>query len=557
MKKIFSIILSICLIISILVGCQNEQKVQQKDNGYIQDTSKEIDSIMTPIGTLPIVKEKITLTVATHTKSSEVDDFANNEFTKWLEEKTNIHIEWITADKGEYKSKLNLLIAGGDYPDIIMRSNFSIGEQVLYEEQGILTPLNDLIEKYAQNTKNIFEQYPDIKDVFTLSNGDIVALPLISDVYHTTMSQKMWVYKPWLDKLGLEVPTTTEEYYQMLKAFKEQDPNGNGIDDEIPLAGSTIKDMTLVGYLMNPFIYSPYDNKTPSSRLILQDGKVVAPYYEEEWKEGLKYIHKLYSEGLIAPESFVQNKNQMIQLGENPDVAILGSVPARFPLHFAHVGGESRRWLEYTTIPPLEGPGGQRIARYQPVVGEAAFHITSKCEYPEIAMRLADLLYDEEIMMRSIFGVPGVDWDKADEGQIAVTGEQAKYKLLRPKSEVPINSHWAQGSHSCRSGEFSLSWVMNEDNMLDKLLYEETLNNYEDYKAPHDMIFPEIYTTKEQSEEIVDIEMALEQFVNEMTINFIIGVSDIEKEWNGYLKELENIGIKRYLELYQQAYESK
>lgn len=72
----------------------------------------------------------------------------------------------------------------------------------------------------------------------TAPDGNIYALPSINDCYHCSMAQKMWIYKPWLDKLGLDVPTTTDELYTVLKAFKDKDPNGNGKADEVPLTGA-------------------------------------------------------------------------------------------------------------------------------------------------------------------------------------------------------------------------------------------------------------------------------------------------------------------------------
>ncbi len=76
------------------------------------------------------------------------------------------------------------------------------------------------------------------KDLITAPDGNIYALPQVNECYHCMYQQRMWIYKPWLDKLGLKMPTTTDEFYEVLKAFKTKDPNGNGKADEIPLSGS-------------------------------------------------------------------------------------------------------------------------------------------------------------------------------------------------------------------------------------------------------------------------------------------------------------------------------
>lgn len=131
------------------------------------------------------------------------------------------------------------MLASGDLPEIIIGCNIRLDQLQILANQGLLLPLDDYIEKYGVDSDQVYTAYPQIKDLITMLDGKIYGLPHVNDCYHCSMAQKMWVYQPWLDKLGLEVPTTTEEFYQMLKAFKEQDPNGNGEADEIPLSGTT------------------------------------------------------------------------------------------------------------------------------------------------------------------------------------------------------------------------------------------------------------------------------------------------------------------------------
>lgn len=150
----------------------------------------------------------------------------------------------------------------------------------------------------------------------TAIDGNIYALPEVNDCYHCSMSQKMWIYEPWLKKLGLEMPKTTDELYNVLKAFKENDPNGNGKKDEIPLS-ITQKSWrsTIDAFLMNSFIYNPVYGSS-SKHMFIKDGKLDVAFNKPEWREGLRYLNKLYKEGLIAPESFTQDENQLIQQGK-------------------------------------------------------------------------------------------------------------------------------------------------------------------------------------------------------------------------------------------------
>ncbi|UUZ87014.1 extracellular solute-binding protein [Paenibacillus sp. P26] len=134
--------------------------------------------------------------------------------------------------------KKKLLLASGDYPAVFLSGDLTQAEQIDYGKQGVLKPLNDLIDKYGVEIKKAFQQDPDLKKSITAPDGKIYALPHINECFHCWYSQKVWINTTWLKKLNLQMPTTTEEFYQVLKAFKTQDPNGNGKQDEIPLSGA-------------------------------------------------------------------------------------------------------------------------------------------------------------------------------------------------------------------------------------------------------------------------------------------------------------------------------
>ena len=112
----------------------------------------------------------------------------------------------------------------------------------------------------------------------------------------------------------------------MLIAFQTKDPNGNGKADEIPLSGVVSWHGSLADYLINPFVY--YQTVSSPSGYYLEDGSIKAPFVEDGWKEGLKYLNKLYAQGLIDPQAFTNTEDQAKALGESPDVAILGAMPS-------------------------------------------------------------------------------------------------------------------------------------------------------------------------------------------------------------------------------------
>lgn len=295
---------------------------------------------------LPLVEEKTTFRIL-QVQNHAVENYETNAFTQWLEEQTNVHIEWQTAPLDEAQATLSLRLASGDYPDIIMDFNPSPSVIQLYGSQGMFLPLNDLIEQHAPMTKLHWEEYPAARVASTAPDGNVYSLPAINDCYHCSMAAKLWINQEWLDTLGLEMPQTTEEYADVLRAFKDGDPNGNGEADEIPLSGSTdlwhgSPDM----FFMNSFIYHP-GNKL---RLIQDGGQVVPIYAQEAWREGIKYLAGLHAEGLLSADIFTNDRDQARALGNGRDgTAILGSAPGGwFGEFMTYTAGESGPWDAYT-----------------------------------------------------------------------------------------------------------------------------------------------------------------------------------------------------------------
>ncbi|MEM7035154.1 MAG: ABC transporter substrate-binding protein, partial [Chloroflexota bacterium] len=422
----------------------------------------------------------------------------------------------------------------------------------------LFLPLNDLIEEYGVETKKMFDASPNVRDLITAPDGNIYGMPHVNECYHCTLSQKLWINKIWLDNLGLEVPTTTEELYQVLKAFKEQDPNGNGIADEIPLAGAISGWNTNIdGFLMNPFIYSNHYNG--NNYLTLENGQIDAAFNKPEWKDGLKFLRRLAEEGLLSDQTFTQDGGQLKQMGENPDVAILGAAPHGSMTGFTQAYGESERWLTYISVPALEGPTGNRVAAHDPFrVSSGRFIITSAAANPEVAFRWADGFYDRETTLRSVFGARlGEDWRWADDGEIGINGLPAIWNRGETFGQVN-NFAWSQAGISYRPNELRLGEVAdNPERNLEVLLYDASKENYEPYQRPFDQLIPPLFFDEAQSLELADMSVGINDYVKEMVARFVTGEADIDAEWDDYLATLDSLGLARYIEIHQEAFDAK
>lgn len=537
------------MVAAALSACSPDRGSDSGDGGA-DGTKEEASGNMTPAGTFPIVKEKETIKVLV-AGNNLIEDFNTNAFTKWAEEQTNIHIEWDVAPAASLSEKLNLVLASGDYPDVIMNFGISPTQQLIYGQQGVFLPLNDLIEKYGVETKKLFERYPEIKRAISAPDGKIYALPRINENYHDLMNQKMWIYTPWLDKLGLKMPTTTDEFLEVLRAFKTRDPNGNGKADEIPLGGAKEASHQMIRFLMNAFIFN---NETTANRMLFtEDGKIDVNYNKPEWRQGLEYMNKLYAEGLIAPESFTQDRSQLKQMAEK-EVPILGAATANIIQDMTNIAGKWGRWKEYKTVPPLKGPGGLQITPYNAYpFARGVFVITNKARNPEAALRWADAMYREDFTLRSVHGVPGVDWDQAAPGEIGVNGEPAKWKKLTPFGVVQ-NQHWYQSTTTLQDIALRGSLYTDPDKDAEGMLWEETRKNYDPYKAKPEDIVPPLFFTEQQATELADLEKTINDYVGQMTVRFITGHAEIGKQWDTYVSTLDNMGLKRMLQIYNDAY---
>ncbi len=526
---------------------------------------------------LPIVKpgNKVAFTLFLPL-STRCDNYKDNTFTRYLEEKTGLTLDFVTAPAADAKTKLNLLLNSGSYPDIVF-GLLSQTEMSMYGTQGIFIALDDLIKKYAgKQTFELFKQYPKAWDTVTGVDGKTYAMPQVNDCYHCRCGARMWSRMDWMETLGLKLPETTDDFYAILKAFKEKDPNKNGKADEIPLGGSNQAWTRPEKYILGAFL--PY-NANDSSAQIIVDGKFTVGYDKPEYREGLRYMHKLYADGMMLKETYTINDSSLRQIGENPGTPILGVFPGWGPENGTQKGAD--RWYDYNAFPALKGPKGARYAastgQYNGISG--AFFVTDKCKNPEAAVRLADFFYDFEVGMRWYLGEPGKQWEYTTKGQPALDGGEAVYKELVTYGAQPMNCSWDQQGISFRSARFRLSNLGTEAPEVRKHLfardsasnqrmkqlptYNEVMKYfvieqfYYPYRYSDDTVVPPLILETKKAAEMVDLKTGLDNYTQEMIARFVTGDVDLDKGWDNYIAELGKLGLARYLQLNQEAYDVK
>ncbi|MBB3111723.1 putative aldouronate transport system substrate-binding protein [Paenibacillus phyllosphaerae] len=487
-----------------------------------------------------------------------------SSFTLDLEQKYNVKFQWETYPYEGAKEKRQISIASGNYPDTYMLTayidQFSKSDVMRYGKQGIFLPLNELIDDYAPHIKAAFEQNETLRALNTAPDGRIYGLVSYSDCFHCSYPNKMWLNTDWLAKLGLEMPTTTEAFKQVLKAFKTQDPNGNGLRDEIPLSGSTEDfGVRIMPFLMNGFIYDDDRNY-----MRLSGGKVESVATTQQWREGLAYIRSLYEEGLIDPGAFTQSADAFRRLGDNSGDEILGAGAAMHPDIFVSGDNGSGRSRHYNTVPPLTGPyASYAVHNEGGIVPGAKFVITNKASREaQIALiRMVDYTYTTEGQIHAESGTEGIGWRKPEPGERALgEGTAPQVAFLSPEAgEAPNNTGWIGTGHFYMPRSYRESWVQGDD-IYAPNGYERRLQEATRLYAGHEPkeIFPYwmIWVDEQASPEASVLATNLKSYIDQSALQFITGQRSLDTGWERYVEELEQMGLSKYVGIMQKGYDA-
>ncbi|OON93846.1 MAG: hypothetical protein ATN31_05220 [Candidatus Epulonipiscioides saccharophilum] len=537
-------------IVGSLAGC-GEDSSDNRGAGGSED-------IYTEVGTYPIVKEGVDLSFTAFAPLlTNITTYAydTNLFTKHFQDLTGVEIEWVEVTSADRKQKFNVMMTGGDYTDVILEMSNTLSELSLYGSQGIFIPLNDLIEKYMPNLQSVLAKNPQVVDAWTATDGNMYALPKIVGSLNNQVGNKMWMNQVWLDNLGLEVPKTIDEFYNVLKAFKEQDANGNGDpNDEIPLTGSYkawAGDITM-------FIGNMFQPMSSSCKFLNldEDGKIFYAKATDEWKEALKFMNKLYNEGLFDDMYFSQTTDQLIKLASNPDAAVVGTTVGGSVTVFANTTNHER-WGQYTWVPPIEGPTGLISTAHTPDLGRAVLSITNKCEDPIAVVRMFDYMYTPEATFENEYGLEGSGrYRLAPEGTKNYVGGPAE--VINLSADAAKDVSWGGLGPSYHDEDWVLMFGVSDKpaEEVGFLLFTAG-QDYIDYAQDINTMVPSLAFDIDDSRILVDVETNLGMYIDQITADFITGKVDIEKGWADYLAMLDNIGMTEYIEIHQKVLDEK
>lgn len=513
------------------------------------NTASGTDETVSKVYDWPLVSEPTELTVFTKLLP-QVEDFDTNKTTKWYEEQTGVHINWIQVPSADFTTQLNLSYASDDWPDIYS-CELSTDQLLMMRNGGVIEPLDDLINNYAYWANQVFKDHPEYKDYLTAPDGHIYSLWYNDTGKHMYSTYKMFVKQAWLDKLGIKSPTTTAEFEEMLKAFRDQDMNGNGnTSDEIPYMSS------MSAWGGSPFYYLVYPFQLQSIRGVYKDdsGTWQLAGVQDGYKDAMAWIHSLYEQGLIAEETFTQDKAQfkaILNVGSEAET-VVGCFTAAYQ---GEVIDSTAATIpnDYQVVEPLTGPTGIKQAATN---GYGEFKprctITTACKNPKVAMQWLDYWLSKDGRIIQEYGVEqGVDYEIVN--QKSIYGDPTSYNRLFNLAALQ-NVVWYNHSTPRHDWEDVRYGAAAEDGSLDTLLYEAALV-YEPYHVLTGIPALSWNEDEADAEEFTTLKAEIDEYVKSNSAAFAIGRRSLD-EWDAYVKEIENMNLGRYLELVAKTYDS-
>lgn len=489
-----------------------------------------------------LVDEPTTLKFAVR-KSSAHGDFNEMPFVLKYEEQTGVHIEWEQIPSENYTEKKNLILASGDLPDAFFGEGLTDYDVMLYGQQGYLLPLDDLIEEHAPNIRAVFEKMPEARAASTMPDGHIYSLPYIEEMGIIYVQTIFYMNQTWLDNLGLEIPDTMDAYIEVLRAFRDNDANGNGdAGDEIPLTGVYANEQQ---GLFN--LFSAFGRPDNPMHIVVEDKEAVFTADKPEYRAAVETFHQMYQEKLIDPEFFTQNFNQMIAKGQSEDNVIGSMIVWR---DFQVVGGQ-RAADDFVAIEPLINSNGVRLwgRSNNSDVRKHAFSLTKDCVDPVLAIQWVDGLFDTMTSIEMNWGTFGDVQVLNDQGLYVTDYSKAAEEQGITANEVRFHNTPGGGTPCAIFGDAYGTIIQMETGGAGRKVILDTL--YAQY-VPSESYPSLINYTEEQLDAINNYANEINTYVNDTTAKWIVE-GGIEAEWDAFVAQLNAMGLADYMQVRQEA----
>ena len=532
----------LCCLLCLLLVCA---AVPSAIAGMADEPHASSNTLILPVNEkMPLTDELLEVSVLFPRSNGHPDDLNNSWYVNHLADKTGIRLNIIPVEESGWTEKKNLVLASGDYSEIFM-GGLTWDDALIYGEQGIFQPLEDLIDQYAPNVKKLLELYPEAAKTITM-NGHIYVLPTWSTPAREVINNdnRKTINTTWLANVGLESPHTLDELYAVLKAFKEQDANGNGdAGDEIPYCNRYDSDG--FEWILSAFGFV-------NLRHDVLDGKYVYVPAQENYRHYLEYMHKLYAEGLLDPDYFTMTAEEL-------QAKVAAGVVGSGITYATDYTTDLELKLQYSNVSPLTSEYNTTLCwpKYSVERTDAMLAITDKCEHPELVMQLLDYWYSEEGSFEVKGGpklgeIPG-DPDEGYEKLIAEDGT-VTYKQNFDREKYPSFFAFRKGN-----GLWVVPHVYTDE--LNELVIGADPDRARSHQESIDsgcygalrLGYPNAAFDTQETDALA-VYVMIDSYAEQMTAKFVTGEEEInDANWNAYLTMLDGMGLQDRNAIYQTA----
>ncbi len=531
MKKLIVLVMCAIMMLSVCAcGTNNNQ------NGPTVHSNPQV---LTEAGMYPILKEEyrdeITLKVMAANNAAINPDWSKNKFFIRMEELTSVKFDFEVYGDDMYQEKKGLALAtGNNLPDVFIKANFNNYDEVTYGGKT-LRGLNDLIDNYAPNIKKLLDDNPVIRKLITTTDGEIYSLPTmytnLPEGIEYNMRGFLWINEQWMTELGFSMPTTPEEFLNVMRAFKREKCT---IANSYPLV---IAGMAELYYLFNFFGLDLTQYWVQGQ----EDGKLLFGPKTDEFKRALAFIKTMVDEGLMNPNWSSMTPTDVSATGSSGDY--YGCFVSAAPQYVVGFG----KMYQYTTLDPISESGENGFWGALYPVQRGCFSITTACKYPELAIRWIDTIYDttKPYGLWAIIGAENEEWKWMDEDhtQWKSTVSDQEYATVMATTIIQTGDGMP---YAVDEGFWAKQKT--ETDLYTRPLRDKQMRSG---KA----LFPYVYFNSTELREISDLAADINSYITRYIANVISGEKNLDADWNTFT-EFRRLNLDRYLEILQGRYDA-
>lgn len=546
MKKGITLLLALIMLFALLSGCGDSEtnatptptttpgsSTQSPSNNETPDDGPDLSKETV----LPLVDEKFNMSAfwSYDTATTYFTDMNDRKITQYIEEITNIHMDYQIPAQGMENETFSLLITSNDWPDILWMNDIPItGGPDKWIDDGIILRLNELIDAYAPNYKAMRE-WSDVHMKETITDvGNIAGMRFVTSYPGEPPWTGLGIRQDWLDQVGLPAPVTIDDWYNALTAFKEQLGKPNSL--MLPPTGFYYSSEFVSAFGVGKSFYQ-------------ENGVVKFGPIEPGYRDYLETIAKWFAEDLIYRDFLTIENNTTFWSTAGYDEGIISASHTMWPfcadgmITNNRVDAEQQPdfWLTPVNPPQKDENTPAGLAYYQSPVRDYTF-VTTQSTRPDLAVRWLDWRYSWEGAVTCEYGIEGESFDYVD-------GKPVFKEFM-----LDTNSDTAADRYTYMYMGDKPGWYL-YDKMWETMSNQNVFIAYDVWAtASHDKNIPDGLTmTAEESEVYNRNFVDIETFVQEYTINIMFGNRSLDDSYDEFVARLKDMGIEDCIAAQQAA----